>query len=67
VTRAPLARQHRSLAQVDLVRDARELAQLGLRASREQWDLLEELDLRVAAESHVAILTPPEFSCKVSS
>ncbi len=53
---APLARQHRSLAQVDLVGDPGELAQLGLRASREERNLLQQLHLRVTAQRHARII-----------
>ena len=64
VTRAPLARQHRSLAQVDLVRDARELTQLGLRASREQRYLLEGSTFASRRQRHSAILVTDAARCK---
>ena len=41
-----------------LVRRLRELAELVLRAAREQRNLLQELDLRIAAQRHGAILIP---------
>ena len=54
-----LARDDGALSQIELVRAARECAQLALRASREERRALEELDLGVTAKSHSVILRPP--------
>ena len=50
------AREDGALAHVELVRGLRELPQLALRALGEERDLLQELDLRVAAERHGTII-----------
>ena len=52
-----LLRHLLALAEVDLVRDVRDLLELVLGAAREERDLLDQLDLLVAVQ-HVTSLSP---------